>query len=104
RFAAERHPALCLASVAAIVPLAGYIGRATDELAAHLGGAIGGLLNATFGNIAELIIGALALRAGFTDLVKASLTGSIIGNTLLVFGLSALVGGLKYPVQRFNRT
>jgi Ca2+:H+ antiporter len=67
-------------------------------------GAIGGLLNATFGNIAEVIIGALALRAGFTDLVKASLTGSIIGNTFLVFGLSALVGGLHHRVQHFNRT
>jgi Ca2+:H+ antiporter len=102
--APERQTALFFASILAIVPLAGYIGRATDELADHFGGAIGGLLNATFGNIAEVIIGALALRAGFTDLVKASLTGSIIGNTLLVFGLSALVGGLRHRVQHFNRT
>jgi Ca2+:H+ antiporter len=80
------------------------MGRATETLADHLGGGIGGLLNATFGNAAELIIGALALRAGLTDLVKASLTGSIIGNVLLVFGASALVGGLRRPVQRFNRT
>ncbi|HZM92570.1 MAG TPA: calcium/proton exchanger [Vicinamibacterales bacterium] len=102
--APERHTALFFLSILAIVPLAGYIGRATDELAEHFGGAIGGLLNATFGNIAEVIIGALALRAGFTDLVKASLTGSIIGNTLLVFGLAAFVGGLKHRVQHFNRT
>jgi len=103
-FAPERHTALFFASILAIVPLAGYLGRATDELAGHFGGAIGGLLNATFGNITELIIGALALRAGFTDLVKASLTGSIIGNTLLVFGLAAFAGGLRYRVQHFNRT
>src|SRR6478609_6239228 len=71
----------------------------------RLGGGLGALLNATFGNAAELIIGALALRRGLTDLVKASLTGSIIGNVLLVFGLCALVGGIKHrPVQRFNRT
>jgi len=70
--APERHTAIFLASILAIIPLAGYIGRATDNLAAHLGGAIGGLLNATFGNIAELIIGAFALRAGFIDLVKAT--------------------------------
>jgi len=102
--APDRRTAIFLASVLAIVPLAGYIGRATDNLAAHFGGSISGLLNATFGNVAELIIGAFALRAGYTDLVKASLTGSIIGNTLLVFGLAALVGGLRRPVQRFSRT
>ena len=102
--APDRRTAIFLASILAIIPLAGYIGRATDNLAAHLGGTIGGLLNATFGNIAELIIGAFALRAGYIDLVKASLNGSIIGNTLLVFGLAALVGGLRHPVQRFNRT
>jgi Ca2+:H+ antiporter len=84
--------------------LAGYIGRATEILAGRLGGGLGGLLNATFGNAAELIIGALALRRGLTDLVKASLTGSIIGNVLLVFGLCAFVGGIKHPVQHFNRT
>lgn len=102
--APERHVAIFLTSVAAIVPLAAYIGRATEALAARLGGGIGGLLNATFGNAAELIIGVLALREGLTDLVKASLTGSIIGNLLLVFGAAALYGGLKHPVQRFNRT
>lgn len=102
--APERHTLVFLASVLAILPLAGYIGRATDDLAARLGGGIGGLLNATFGNAAELIIGALALREGLTDLVKASITGSIIGNVLLVFGAAAFVGGLRHPVQRFNRT
>ena len=102
--APERHIAIFFTSVLAILPLAAYMGRATEVLAERLGGGIGGLLNATFGNAAELIIGALALRAGLTDLVKASLTGSIIGNVLLVFGASALVGGLRHPVQRFNRT
>lgn len=103
--APERHTAIFAASAVAILPLAGYIGRATETLAARLGSGVGGLLNATFGNAAELIIGALALRRGLTDLVKASLTGSIIGNVLLVFGLCALVGGIKHrPVQRFNRT
>ncbi len=100
----ERHIAVFITSVLAILPLAAYIGRATESLAEQLGGGMGGLLNATFGNAAELIIGALALREGLTDLVKASITGSIIGNLLLVFGASALVGGLKHPVQHFNRT
>jgi Ca2+:H+ antiporter len=103
-WAPERHIAVFVTSVLAILPLAGYIGRATEALAEQLGGGIGGLLNATFGNAAELIIGALALREGLTDLVKASITGSIIGNLLLVFGASALVGGLRHPVQHFNRT
>src|SRR5262249_60329954 len=65
---------------------------------------LGGLLNATFGNAAELIIALMALRKGLFDVVKASLTGSIIGNVLLVLGLSVLLGGLKYPKQIFNRT
>jgi Ca2+:H+ antiporter len=90
--------------VLAILPLAAMIGRATDVLADRLGRGIGGLLNATFGNAAELIIGALALREGLIDLVKASLTGSIIGNVLLVFGAAAFVGGLKHRTQHFNRT
>jgi Ca2+:H+ antiporter len=80
------------------------MGRATEKLAERLGEGIGGLLNATFGNAAELIIGAAALHAGLIDLVKASITGSILGNILLVFGASAFVGGLRRPVQRFNRT
>ena len=100
----ENHTAIFVTSVLAILPLAAAIGRATEVLADRLGGGIGGLLNATFGNAAELIIGALALREGLIDLVKASLTGSIIGNVLLVFGAAAFVGGLKHRTQKFNRT
>lgn len=88
----------------AIIPLAGYMGRATERLAEHVGAGLGGLLNATFGNAAELIIAGFALNAGLQDVVKASLTGSIIGNILLVFGLGALLGGLRHPVQTFNKT
>jgi Ca2+:H+ antiporter len=92
------------ASALAIVPLAGLMGTATGRLAERLGEGVGGLLNATFGNAAELIIAIVALRAGYYDLVKASITGSIIGNVLLVFGAGALYGGLRYPSQRFNPT
>jgi len=92
------------ASAVAIVPLAGLMGKATEHLAEKLGAGIGGLLNATFGNAAELIIALIALRAGLHDVVKASITGSIIGNVLLVLGLSVLVGGVKYETQTFNRT
>ncbi len=88
----------------AIIPLAGYMGRATERLAEHVGAGLGGLLNATFGNAAELIIAGFALQAGLQGVVKASLTGSIIGNILLVFGMGALLGGIRHPVQRFNRT
>src|SRR5215468_7605942 len=93
-----------IASAAAIVPLAGWMGRATEWMAEHLGPGIGGLLNATFGNAAELIIAIMALRAGLHDVVKASITGSIIGNILLVLGLSLVVGGAKYKNLTFNRT
>ena len=96
--------AIFLASSAAIIPLAALMGRATEQLAERLGEGVGGLLNATFGNAAELIIAIMALRAGLYDLVKASITGSIIGNILLVFGLSALWGGVKFERQAFNRT
>src|SRR5205823_2380863 len=92
------------ASALAIVPLAGLMGRATEALAETLGEGIGGLLNATFGNAAELIIAAMALREGLYNVVKASITGSIIGNILLVFGLSAVVGGARRQSQRFNAT
>jgi len=87
-----------------IIPLAGVMGTATEHLAEHYGAGIGGLLNATFGNAAELIIGLVALQAGLLDVVKASITGSIIGNVLLVLGASLTVGGLKFETQRFNRT
>ena len=89
-------------SALAIVPLSGLLGAATEELAGHTGPTIGGLLNATLGNLAELIIAVLALRAGMIDLVKASITGSILGNLLLVLGAAQLAGGLRYKVQRFN--
>jgi len=87
-----------------VLPLASYMGEATEHLAARTGPTMGGLLNATFGNAAELIIAIMALRAGMVDLVKASITGSILGNLLLILGLSLLAGGLKHPVLRFNRT
>jgi Ca2+:H+ antiporter len=93
-----------IASALAIVPLAGLMGRATEQLAEKFGEGVGGLLNATFGNAAELIIAIMALRAGFYDLVKASITGSIIGNILLVFGAGALYGGVKHQFQKFNAT
>ncbi len=88
----------------AIVPLAGLIGEATEALADKLGPAIGGLLNATFGNAAELIIAVFALAKGLDSVVKASIIGSVIGNLLLVLGGSFLAGGIRYPTQRFNRT
>lgn len=87
-----------------IIPLAGLIGEATESLAHRLGPGIGGLLNATFGNAAELIIALFALFRGLDGVVKASLTGSIIGNLLLVLGASLLAGGTRHSVQRFNRT
>ena len=88
----------------AIVPLAGLMGKATEHLAARLGAGIGGLLNATFGNAAELILAVVALRRGLFEVVKASLTGSIIGNVLLVLGLSILAGGLRRERQTFDRS
>lgn len=91
-----------VAAALAIIPLSGLLGNATEELAGHTGPTVGGLLNATLGNLAELIIAALALRAGFVGLVKASITGSILGNLLLVLGASQLAGGVRFKTQRFN--
>ena len=88
----------------AIIPLAGLMGEATEKLAQHVGAGVGGLLNASFGNAAELIIAVMALREGLHDVVKASITGSILGNILLVLGASMVAGGLRYERQRFNRT
>jgi Ca2+:H+ antiporter len=96
--------ALFVCSCLAVVPLAGWMGRATEELAERLGHGIGGLLNASFGNAAELIIALMALSKGLTGVVKASITGSIIGNVLLVMGASILAGGVKFREQRFNKT
>ena len=86
-----------------LIPAAGLIGVATEHLARRSGPTLGGFLNATFGNAAELIIAIVALRAHHTEVVKASITGSIIGNLLLVFGLSCYVGGLKNGRQKFSR-
>ncbi len=89
-------------SCLAIVPLAGLMGKATEELAKYQGASIGGLLNATFGNATELIICIVALQKNQLAIVKASLIGSIIGNILLVLGLAILVGGIKHKTQKFN--
>jgi Ca2+:H+ antiporter len=90
-------------SAIGVIPLAGLIGQATEHLAEHTGPKIGGLINATLGNAAELIITVFAIKRGLLELVKASITGSIIGNLLFVLGLSILVGGLKNGVQSFDR-
>lgn len=100
----HQYPLLVFsASALAIIPLAGLMGMATEELSKHLGSTWGGLLNATFGNATELIIGLFALSQGLIDLVQASIVGSIIGNILLVLGASILAGGLKYKMQTFNQ-
>ncbi|MDB6025556.1 MAG: calcium/proton antiporter, CaCA family [Verrucomicrobiales bacterium] len=106
RFVPSLHneTALFICSALAIIPLAGWMGRATEALAEEMGEGMGGFLNAAFGNAAELIIALLALSKGLTGVVKASITGSIIGNLLLVLGASIFAGGLKYPQQRFNQT
>ncbi len=88
----------------AIIPLAGWMGTATEEIAVVLGPSLGGLMNATFGNATELIIAVFALRAGLVNVVKSSITGSIIGNLLLVMGLAMLLGGLKFKEQTFQPT
>lgn len=90
-------------SAIAIIPLAGIMGEATEEIAVYSGPRIGGFLNATFGNATELIISFFALKAGLFDVVKASIAGSVIGNILLVLGASLFFGGLKYKTQKFNR-
>lgn len=92
-----------LACCLAILPLAGLMGEATEHITHHTGPAIGGLMNASFGNAAELIIAFIALKAGETEIVKASLTGSIIGNMLMVLGLSMLLGGWKHTELKFSR-
>jgi Ca2+:H+ antiporter len=93
-----------VASGIAIIPLAGLMGKSTEMLSEQLGPGIGGLLNASFGNAAELIIALFALQRGLVDVVKASITGSILGNLLLVLGASFLAGGLRYSRQTFNAT
>lgn len=92
-----------LLAALSIIPLAGLMGEATEEIAFYTGPKIGGFLNATFGNATELIISFFALKAGLFDVVKASIAGSVIGNILLVLGASMLLGGLKHKNQKFNK-
>ncbi len=101
-FAPTRHTLIFFASALAILPLAAWLGRATEQLADHAGEGVGGLLNATFGNAAELIIAIAALRAGLHDIVKATIVGSIVGNILFVLGAAMLAGGLRRREQHFN--
>ena len=103
KFMGFSDPMLFLCSSLAIIPLAGVMGKSTDDIACFCGQKIGGLLNATFGNATELIIAFVAMKAGMFDVVKASLAGSVIGNILLVLGMSMFAGGLKYKKQTFSR-
>jgi Ca2+:H+ antiporter len=99
----DAHTLLFVLSVLAIVPLAALLSRATEAMAAKTGDAVGGLLNATLGNLTELIIALTALRAGQYVLVKASIAGVIVTNTLFMLGACFLLGGLRYHVQEYNR-
>jgi Ca2+:H+ antiporter len=99
----EAHTLLFALSVLAIVPLAGLLSHATESVAAKTGDAVGGVLNATLGNLTELVIALAALQAGQYMLVKASIAGAIVTNTLFVLGASFLLGGLKHHVQEYNR-
>ena len=101
---APGSPWVFLATAVSLIPLAGVIGLGTEELADRAGPAVGGFLNATFGNAAELIIAVVALGSGHVELVKASISGSIIGNLLLVLGFSFFLGGLGRRTQKFHRT
>src|SRR5215211_5096469 len=96
------HAAVFVVSALTMVPLAAVLGRATEEVAVYTGPRIGGLLNATLGNAAELIITIVALREGLVGVVKASIAGSIIGNILIVLGFSAFLGGIKNGTQFFD--
>jgi Ca2+:H+ antiporter len=101
-FVLEQDLLVFLTAAGAILPLAGLIGRSTEQLAMHAGSRIGGLLNATFGNVTELIISVFLIVDGEVEVVKASLTGSILGNLLLVLGISFLAGGLRHQEQEFS--
>ena len=94
---------LFVVSAIALIPLAKLIGDSTEHLSTHYGSTVGSLLNVTFGNAAEIIISVVAINAGLLDLVKASITGSILGNILLIFGLSIIAGGFRYKEQTFSR-
>ena len=101
-WAPQQHLAIFASSSIAILPLAAWMGRATEHLAVRMGEGVGGLLNATFGNAAELIIALAALRSGLYDVVKASIAGSIVGNILLVLGAAMMAGGLRHRAQTYN--
>jgi Ca2+:H+ antiporter len=102
-FAHADHLVLFVISAIALIPLAKLIGDSTEHLATHYGPTAGSLLNVTFGNAAEIIIAVTAISAGLLDLVKASITGAIIGNILLILGLSVIAGGFRYKEQSFSR-
>src|ERR1044071_32288 len=97
-------PVIFFSAALAIIPIAALIVRATEQLATRTGDAVGGLLNATFGNAPELIISLVALKAGYMDMVRASLIGAILANLLLAMGTAFLVGGIRHREQRFNPT
>ncbi len=97
------HIIIFVIAAIALIPLAKLIGDSTEHLSIHYGSSLGSLLNVTFGNAAEIIIAIVAINAGLLDLVKASISGAILGNILLIFGLSILAGGFKYKEQFFNR-
>jgi Ca2+:H+ antiporter len=101
-YAGVPSPVLFFSAALALIPIAGQIVKATEQIARRTNDAIGGLLNATFGNAPELIIGMVALRAGLLDIVRASLIGAILANLLLALGLSFFLGGIRHHVQRFN--
>ena len=94
---------LFIVSILSLIPLAKLIGDSTEHLASHYGSTVGSLLNVTFGNAAEIIIGIIAISSGLIDLVKASIIGAILGNIMLIFGLSMMVGGIHHKEQSFNR-
>ena len=97
------HLILFAMAIIGLIPLAKLIGDSTEHLATHYGATLGSLLNVTFGNAAEIIISVVAINAGLIELVKASITGSILGNIMLIFGLSLIAGGVKHKEQIFNR-
>jgi Ca2+:H+ antiporter len=102
-FAHANHIVLFVIAAIALIPLAKLIGDSTEQLATYYGPTVGSLLNVTFGNAAEIIIAIVAISAGLLDLVKASITGAIIGNILLIFGLSVVAGGFRFKEQKFSR-
>src|SRR4051812_29250059 len=100
---AASHTTMFVLSALAIVPLAAFLSHATEGVAAKTGDTIGGLLNATLGNLTEMVIFVAALRQGMTELIKASIAGAVVTNSLFMLGMSCLVGGLKHKVQTYNK-